>query len=111
MSDKLNCYECKNWFEVDELVYLPVEGYYLCYHDAATFYAMRCVQLRARAENAEEKNIELVKTMIEASNLMVQVKSFPFSSLEDCASYRSRVVDLLITINKRFEAALKAGAK
>lgn len=60
MSDKLNCYECKNWFEVKELIYLPVEGYYLCHHDAANFYALRCTQLQARADALKDVLLEVV---------------------------------------------------
>ena len=50
MSDKLNCFECKNWFDVNELIYLPTEQYYLCHHDAATHYAIKCETLRAERD-------------------------------------------------------------
>ena len=52
MSDKLNCFECKNWFDVNELIYLPTEQYYLCHHDAATHYAIKCENLRAERDAA-----------------------------------------------------------
>ena len=52
MSDKLNCFECKNWFDVNELIYLPTEQYYLCHHDAATHYAIKCENLRAERDEA-----------------------------------------------------------
>ena len=54
MSDKLNCFECKNWFDVNELIYLPTEQYYLCHHDAATHYAIKCETLRAERDAARE---------------------------------------------------------
>ena len=55
MSEKLNCFECKNWFDVNELIYLPTEQYYLCHHDAATYYAMKCESLRAERDELKQR--------------------------------------------------------